>query len=183
VVPPHAKGRKLKLGKLEVTYPTDTSVELKSAFQREFKVVFPGKTNAEIQVQCDGATIKSVKPAGAPSGISFTALPGKTYRVSKSEPSSKRRLTVKGGRFLTLNTVIRVNQIEAARNLNEGEDEAAVHTPETVAAFRDAVSKGFPGATRERIIYWLRAAVLISVSGHQGRSKLSPEQRVETINV
>jgi hypothetical protein len=98
VVPPHAKGRKLKLGKLEVTYPTDTSVELKSAFQREFKVVFPGKINAEIQVQCDGATIKSVKPAGALSEISFTALPGKTYRVAESEPSSVSRLTVKGGR-------------------------------------------------------------------------------------
>ena len=28
VVPPHAKGRKLKLGKLEVAFPTDTSVEL-----------------------------------------------------------------------------------------------------------------------------------------------------------
>ena len=52
---------------------------------------------------------------------------------------------MKGGRFLTLNTVIRVNQIEAARNLNEGEDEAAVHTPETVAAFRDAVIQGLPG--------------------------------------
>ena len=87
VVPPRAKGRKMKLGKLEVTYPTDTSVELKSAFQREFKVVFPGKLNPEIQVQCDGATLKSVKPTGAPSEISFTALPGKTYRVAKSEPS------------------------------------------------------------------------------------------------
>jgi hypothetical protein len=87
VVPPHAKGRKLKLGKLEVTYPTDTSVELKSAFQREFKVVFPGKLHAEIQVQCDGATIKSVIPTGALSEISFPARPGKTYRVVKSEPS------------------------------------------------------------------------------------------------
>jgi hypothetical protein len=87
VVPPQAKGRKLKLGKLEVTYPTDTSVELKSAFQREFKVVFPGKPNAEIKVQCDGATIKSVIPAGALSEISFPALPGKTYRVVKSELS------------------------------------------------------------------------------------------------
>jgi hypothetical protein len=77
----------LKLGKLEVTYPTDTSVELKSAFQREFKVVFPGKANAEIQVQCDGATIKSVNPAGALSEISFTALPGKTYRVAQSKSS------------------------------------------------------------------------------------------------
>jgi hypothetical protein len=87
VVPPHAKGRKLKLGKLEVTYPTDTSVELKSAFQREFRVVFPGKMKAEIQVQCDGETIKSFNPAGERSAISFTALPGKTYRVSGSEAS------------------------------------------------------------------------------------------------
>ncbi len=87
VVPPHAKGRKLKLGKLEVTYPTNTSVELKSAFQREFKVVFPGKMKAEMQVQCDGETVKSFKPAGERSAISFTAQPGKTYRVAESEPS------------------------------------------------------------------------------------------------
>ena len=105
--------------------------------------------------QCDGETIKSVNPAGERSEISFTALPGKTYRVSESEASSVSRLTVKGGRFLSLNTVIRVNQIEAARNLNEGTDEAAVHTPETVAAFRDAVSKGFPGAKVTWAFSWL----------------------------
>jgi hypothetical protein len=89
VVPPHAKGRKLKLGKLEVTYPTDTSVELKSAFQREFKVVFPGNINAEIQVQCDGAIVKSVRVTGSTSEVTFTALPGKTYRVSKNEPRTR----------------------------------------------------------------------------------------------
>ena len=127
VVPPHAKGRKLKLGKLEVSYPTDTSVELKSAFQREFKVVFPGNKNGEIQVQCDGTTVESIKSAAVAAGVSFTALAGKTYVVTKSEPSPEKPLTVKGGRFLTLNTVIRVNQIEAARNLNEGVDEAAIH--------------------------------------------------------
>ena len=75
--------------------------------------------------------------------------------LAASEPSSEIPLTVKGGRFLTLNTVIRVNQIEAARNLNEGTDEAAVHTPETVAAFRDAVSKGFPGAKVTWAFSWL----------------------------
>jgi len=47
----------------------------------------PGAMNAEIQVQCDGATIKSVKPTGVLSEISFTALPGKTYRVAESKPS------------------------------------------------------------------------------------------------
>ena len=74
--------------------------------------------------------------------------------LAAAEPSSEKPLTVKGGRFLTLNTVIRVNQIEAARNLNEGSDEAAIHTPETVAAFRDAVSKGFPGAAVTWAFSW-----------------------------
>jgi len=82
VVPPHAKGRRLKLGKLEVNYPTDTSVELKTAFQREFKVIFPVK-KAEIKVQCDGTTVKSVNVTGTASEATFTAMPGKTYIVSK----------------------------------------------------------------------------------------------------
>ncbi|MCP4313966.1 MAG: hypothetical protein GY790_22145 [Bacteroidetes bacterium] len=40
VVPSHAKGRRLKLGKLEVNYPTDNSVELISSFQRESGLFF-----------------------------------------------------------------------------------------------------------------------------------------------
>lgn len=63
--------------------------------------------------------------------------------------------TIAGHRFLTLNTVIRVNQIESARDRNVGVDEAALHTPETVAAFRDAVSKGFPGARVTWAFSWL----------------------------
>jgi neutral trehalase len=81
VVPPHAKGRKLKLGKLEVSYPTDTSVELKTAFKREFKVVFPEKT-VEIKVQCDGKTVNSANLTVTPNEATFTAMPGKTYIVS-----------------------------------------------------------------------------------------------------
>ena len=46
------------------------------------------------------------------------------------------RLTVKDGRFLTLNAAIRVHQIEAARILKEGVDESAFLTPETTAAIR-----------------------------------------------
>jgi hypothetical protein len=75
--------------------------------------------------------------------------------LTAGEPSPEKPLAVKGGRFLTLNTVIRVNQIEAARNLNEGVDEAAIHTPETVAAFRDAVSAGFPEAKVTWAFSWL----------------------------
>ena len=38
--------------------------------------------------------------------------------LAASEAFPENRLTVKGGRFLTLNTVIRVNQIEAARDVS-----------------------------------------------------------------
>ena len=40
-----------------------------------------------------------------------------------------------GRRFLTFNSVIRVNQIEVTRTQNEGFDEYDRHTPENVQAF------------------------------------------------
>lgn len=70
--------------------------------------------------------------------------------VSQANPSDtpggKPLPKLMGNRFLTLNTVVRVNQIEAARDLNLGVDEAEAHTPEYTMAFRDAVEKGAPGA-------------------------------------
>jgi hypothetical protein len=66
-------------------------------------------------------------------------LQGQTQRVET--PAE-----LMGNRFLTLNTVIRVNQIEVARERNEGWDESQKHTPEAVRAFRRAVEEGFPGA-------------------------------------
>lgn len=52
-----------------------------------------------------------------------------------------------GGRFLTFNTVVRVNQIEVTRERNEGNDEAAIHTPAAAEAFRQAIAEGWPGAS------------------------------------
>ena len=92
VIPPHAKGRRLKLGKLEVNYLTDTSVELKTAFKREFKVVFPEKTSGII-VKCDGKGVKSANITDAPSEVMFTAMPGKTYIVSNDHLATKIRDT------------------------------------------------------------------------------------------
>jgi len=60
------------------------------------------------------------------------------------EPSSSSG--VRGQRFLTLNTVVRVNQIEATREDDLGQDEAALHSVDTVSAFRAAVAAGWPGA-------------------------------------
>ncbi|MDR1898290.1 MAG: hypothetical protein LBR10_16050 [Prevotellaceae bacterium] len=52
--------------------------------------------------------------------------------------------TLMGHRYLTLNTFIRVNQIEVARDRNVGHDERDRHTPEAVKTFREAIEKGFP---------------------------------------
>jgi len=62
--------------------------------------------------------------------VEFAACAGLLVGAAQSVEAPLR---VAGGRFLTLNTVIRVNQIESARDRNVGKDEAAIHTPETVA--------------------------------------------------
>lgn len=60
-----------------------------------------------------------------------------------------------GHRFLTFNTIIRVNQIEVSRDRNEGEDERSAHTPERVVAFREAISSEFPDARITWAFSWL----------------------------
>lgn len=60
-----------------------------------------------------------------------------------------------GNRFLTINTVIRVNQIEVTREKNVGMDERNLHSPEKVITYREAVEKGFPGARITWAFSWL----------------------------
>jgi len=60
-----------------------------------------------------------------------------------------------GNRFLTFNTVIRVNQIEVSRDKNVGQDESLQHTPEKVMKFRNAIDSGFPGAKITWAFSWL----------------------------
>lgn len=60
-----------------------------------------------------------------------------------------------GNRFLTFNSVIRVNQIEAARDKNLGSDEGKLHTPEAIQAFRDAFAKAWPGGKVTWAFSWL----------------------------
>lgn len=72
-----------------------------------------------------------------------------------AQRKAKSALTLMGNRFLTFNTVIRVNQIEVARDRNVGEDERALHTPARVIAFRQAVADGFPGGKMTWSFSWL----------------------------
>lgn len=60
-----------------------------------------------------------------------------------------------GNRFLTFNTIIRVNQIEVTRNKSVGYDERDAHTPERVIAFRKAISSEFPKARITWAFSWL----------------------------
>lgn len=64
-------------------------------------------------------------------------------------------ITLMGNRFLTINTVIRVNQIEATRTRNLGHDEHKLHTPDRVMKFRQAIAAAFPHAQITWAFSWL----------------------------
>ena len=60
-----------------------------------------------------------------------------------------------GNRFFTLNTVVRVNQIETTRSTTHGEDESAINTPSEAKIFRAAVESAWPGARISWAFSWL----------------------------
>ncbi|MGO8678846.1 MAG: DUF3863 domain-containing protein [Limisphaerales bacterium] len=62
---------------------------------------------------------------------------------------------LEGNRFLTFNTVVRVNQIEVSRDRNAGEDEAAIHTLAAVQKLRECFERGFPGGRMTWAFSWL----------------------------
>ncbi|CAM3955198.1 protein of unknown function [Pedobacter westerhofensis] len=78
-----------------------------------------------------------------------------TLSLQAQPNTTSKALTLMGNRFLTFNTVIRVNQIEVSRARNVGEDERALHTPARVIAFRNAVAEGFPGGKMTWSFSWL----------------------------
>jgi hypothetical protein len=75
---------------------------------------------------------------------------------AQEKPGPERNLppSVTGHRFLTLNTVVRVNQIEVTRDRNEGVDESAIHTLENAKQFREAIAAGWPEARLTWAFSW-----------------------------
>lgn len=59
-----------------------------------------------------------------------------------------------GNRFLTLNTIVRVNQIEATRTVNHGQDESGIHTVAEAKIFRDAITTAWPGGRITWAMSW-----------------------------
>jgi len=82
-------------------------------------------------------------------------------RVLKGNPAGDAEslkdtgLMLMGNRFVTLMTLVRVNQIEIPRDKAVGEDEAGIHSPETASAFREGVEKDLPGARITWAFCWL----------------------------
>jgi hypothetical protein len=60
-----------------------------------------------------------------------------------------------GNRFLTFATVVRVRQIEVARDQAEGPDESGVHTPAEARLFRETIARAWPGAKITWAFSWL----------------------------
>jgi outer membrane protein assembly factor BamB len=92
-------------------------------------------------------------------GCLFTSLPTIAEEVHqesataiKPVPSSTQLL---GGRFLTLNTIVRVHQIEVTRDIAHGPDESLVHTVAEARTFREAIETAWPGARITWAFSWL----------------------------
>jgi hypothetical protein len=92
----------------------------------------------------------------AAAATAAAALPGMNATGRADDASQGGQLpSLLGNRFLTFNSVIRVNQIEAARDKNLGVDEGVDHTPEVVQAMRDAFVAGWPGGRMTWAFSWL----------------------------
>ena len=69
--------------------------------------------------------------------ICSTALADDPAMPAATEPNA--RTEIMGQRFLTLNTVVRVRQIEVTRDTAHGPDESSVHTPAEARTFRETI--------------------------------------------
>ena len=75
--------------------------------------------------------------------------------TNDEKPAYKPEFQLMGNRFFTLSTVVRVNQIEASRDLNVGEDESSIHGPAEARIFRETIEKAWPGARITWAFSWL----------------------------
>lgn len=85
----------------------------------------------------------------------LTALMSGIPAIAAGKAQAAPAIKLMGSRFLTFNAVIRVNQIEVARDRNVGHDERNLHTPERVQQFRDAITNGFPEGRITWAFSWL----------------------------
>lgn len=104
------------------------------------------------------ATVAAAVPPLTLGGKAFKSRRQTSAALGDGSPGSapeNDRHALLNNRFLTFATIVRVNQIEARRGEGIGHDETAFHTPETIAAFRDAFAHGWPGGRITWALSWL----------------------------
>ncbi len=77
------------------------------------------------------------------------------FSCASELPESVKGINLMGNRFFTLNTIVRVNQIEATRDSVHGEDESSIHSPEAAKEFRETIEEAWPGARITWAFSWL----------------------------
>ncbi len=86
-------------------------------------------------------------------------VPGEMQQQKKlaaqADDLAQQSQTLMGQRFLTLNTIVRVHQIEVTRDTAHGPDESSIHTPAEARVFREAIETAWPGARITWAISWL----------------------------
>ena len=103
-------------------------------------------TNREVNLSRRSFLRSALMASGA------ALLTSPVFGADSHQPSLPK---LKGNRFLTFNTVVRVNQIEVSRNRNAGEDEGNLHTLASVRKLRDCFERGFPGGRMTWAFSWL----------------------------
>ncbi len=99
-------------------------------------------------------TRRSMLQAAAATGTALAFGRSAFGQSSQPAPALARVPQLPGNRWLTFNSIIRVNQIEITRDKTAGFDENDRHTPANVRAFREAFGKGWPGARMTWAFSW-----------------------------
>ena len=118
-------------------------------------------------IRSDGATRYSpaepwhAQPAGLLGPVRLLASlqvsvnMGDTFGPENAVAKDPPGLHLKGNRFFTLATVVRVHQIEVSRDVAYGPDESIVHTPAEARIFRETIARAWPGARITWAFSWL----------------------------
>jgi hypothetical protein len=78
-----------------------------------------------------------------------------SVNIRKKVQSPEPPMKLMGNRFLTICSVIRVNQIEVARDKTLGTDESSAHTAAAARLFRETIRKNLPDAKITWAFSWL----------------------------
>lgn len=85
----------------------------------------------------------------------FSTLALAVIMAASAGAEEPEKILLMGGRFLTLNTAVRVRQIEVTRDTAHGPDESSVHTPAEAWTFREAIANAWPGGRITWAFSWL----------------------------